>query len=140
MFEIFNVQPTWEMVALISRIEIFYVLWPSIRERESSILDKYFVFKQSSQEEGVKRSSSKPVAMIKSRSKYSEFCISGTFCSTFYTSLVLSMAMSPLIFFSIVFAYNWVVLMLVCPNIFETVSIGTLFDRVMVVAKVCLAM
>ena len=48
-----------------------------------------------------------------------------------------SVSMSPAIFWSVILAYSWVVLMLVCPSIFETLSMGTSFSRVTVVAKVC---
>ena len=48
-------------------------------------------------------------------------------------------AMSLLIFFSTTLAYFWVVESLVCPRSLETVSMGTSFIKVIVVAKVCLA-
>ena len=46
---------------------------------------------------------------------------------------------SSLTFCSITFAQICVVLILVCPKSFDTVSIGTTLQRVTVVAKICLA-
>ena len=48
--------------------------------------------------------------------------------------------MSALILESITLAYIWVVFILLCPSILETVSIGTPFVNVIVVANVCLAL
>lgn len=59
------------------------------------------------------------------------FSISANLCD--------KVSISWLIFWAVIFAYSWVVFILVCPNRRLTVSIGTPLDKRTVVAFVCLA-
>src|SRR5262245_41589858 len=61
------------------------------------------------------------------------------FAASLDASFSLNKAMSSLSFLSTTFAYIWVVLILVCPSILLTDSIGTPLLKVTVVANVCRA-
>lgn len=59
--------------------------------------------------------------------------------SSIPVSLLAKTFISSRIFSLVIRAYIWVVFIFVCPNNFDTVSIGTPLDNVVVVANVCLA-